>query len=70
MLIVLVRKNNRQSLVGANRDINVMQTMDFLIALLLDGRLRKLHVLYKNNSVRKIVDDGMSKTLVRALSFL
>ena len=39
--------NDTQSLEGANLD--VMQTMDFLIALILDGK--KSRVLFKNNAV-------------------
>ena len=45
-----------------------MQTMDFLIALFFwDGK--KSRVLCINNSVQKIVNDGLSKTLVRALPY-
>ena len=55
--------NNTQSLPGAN--LVEMETVDFLAAhYYLDG---KSHVLCENNSVRKIVNDGLSKTLVRAL---
>ena len=46
---IFTRTNNRQTLlVVANR--YVMQTVDFLTALFLDGK--KLHVLFKNNSVQ------------------
>ena len=49
---------------GANRD--VIQTMDFLIALFFDG---KSHVLCKNNSVQKTINNGLSKTLIRSLPY-
>ena len=46
---IFTRTNNRQILlVGANRD--VMQTVDFLTSLFLDGK--KSHVLFKNDSVQ------------------
>ena len=57
--------NTTQSFVGEKRD--VMQTMDFLIALFFEWE--KLLVLYKNNSVRKIVNGGLSETFVRALPY-
>ena len=42
-----------------------MQATDFLISLLYGWK--QSHVLFKNNRVREIVNDGLSKTLVRAL---
>ena len=48
---------------GANRD--VMQTKGFLISFYLDGE--KSQKLGKNDSVRKIVNAGLSKTPVRVL---
>ena len=41
--------------------------MDFLLHCLLDKI--NLHALCKNNCVRKIVNDGLSKTLIRALPY-
>ena len=57
--------NNTQLLAGANLD--EMQTEGFLTALLFGGK--KSHLLCNNNSVRKIVNDGLSKTPVRALPY-
>ena len=60
------RTNNTQSLAAANRD--VMQILDFLITLFFGWK--KLHVLCKNNSVRKVVNDRLSKIFVnRALPY-
>ena len=59
------RTNNTQSLAGAN--LYEMETVDFLNALLFGWE--KSYVLCKNNSVRKIVNDGLSKTPARALPY-
>ena len=58
------RTYNEQSLAGANLD--EMQTVDFLTAVLFGWE--KSHLLC-NNSVRKIVNDRLSKTLVRTLPY-
>ena len=50
------RTNSAQSLAGANRD--VMQAMDFLIASFFGWE--KSHLLCENNSVWKIVNDGLT----------
>ena len=42
--------------------------MDFLIVVFF-GSKKKSHVLYNNISVRRIINDGFSKTLVRALPY-
>ena len=59
------RTNSKQLLADTNRD--VMQTMDLLHFL----DWKKSHVLCKCNSVgvRKVVKDGSSKALIRALPY-
>ena len=65
MLQMLVLQEQRYTIIsGCKR--GVMQTMDFLIHYFLDGK--ESHVLCKT-SVRKIVNDGLSKILVRAMPY-
>ena len=61
-----IRTNNKQSLAGVN--CNVTQTVAFLIALLFWSG-KKSHLLCRIHNAREIVNDGLSKRLVRALPY-
>ena len=60
------RTNNTQSLAGVNLD---EETVDFLTELIFGWEKVPCTVQKKKRSVQKIVNDGLSKALVRALPY-